>query len=90
MRKKNVVSVESVPKSAPLVLTVAQVAEYLQVPVGSIYEWTRYRATNRAVPAIPFRRVGKYLRFIKSEVDSWLLALPTGTARKKQQYRRAA
>ena len=58
----------------PKILTVAQVAEFLQIPKSSIYEKTRARRS--AVPPLPCRRVGKYLRFVESEVLDWLLGLP--------------
>jgi excisionase family DNA binding protein len=64
----------------PKILTVAQVAELLQIPKSSIYEKTRSR--RGAVPPLPCRRVGKYLRFVESEVLDWLLRLPKrGTER---------
>ena len=58
----------------PKILTVAQVAELLQIPTSSIYEKTRQRPG--VVPPLPCRRVGKYLRFFDAEVMAWLLALP--------------
>ena len=59
---------------APKILTVQQVADLLQVPKSSVYEKTRVR--RGAAPALPCRRVGKYLRFFDSEVMAWLVALP--------------
>jgi excisionase family DNA binding protein len=68
---------------APRVLTVAQVAELLQIPKSSVYEKTRVR--RGAAPPLPCRRVGKYLRFFDTEVMAWLVALPQNklTRRKK-------
>lgn len=51
------------------VLTVADTAALLKVPASSIYEWTRFRGTQRT--PIPHRKVGKYLRFLRSEVEAW-------------------
>jgi predicted DNA-binding transcriptional regulator AlpA len=70
------------------ILTVAQVAARLQIPVSSIYERTRFRGFHGTTPVIPHRRVGKYLRFVASEVDSWFLALPQ-PEKTKRRYRRA-
>jgi excisionase family DNA binding protein len=66
------------------ILTVAEVATLLKVPQSSIYEWTRFRGTQR-VP-LPHRKVGKYLRFLKQEVDAWLVGLPKATNSKKRRY----
>jgi excisionase family DNA binding protein len=66
------------------VLTVAETAALLKVPASSIYEWTRFRSTQR-VP-LPHRKVGKYLRFLRSEVDAWLVALPQARNTQKRRY----
>jgi excisionase family DNA binding protein len=47
-------------------LTVEQLAEYLGVPVATIYAW-RYR---REGP--PGFRVGKYVRYRMSDVQEWI------------------
>ncbi len=47
-------------------LTVEDLAEYLGVPVATIYAW-RY---HRQGP--PGFRVGKYLRFRWSDVETWI------------------
>jgi DNA-binding transcriptional MerR regulator len=52
-------------KIAPL-WTVADVAEYLQVPVQTLYFW---RAQGDGPPA---DRVGKYLRYDPDEVVAWV------------------
>lgn len=63
---------------APRIMTVAQVAELLQIPRSSVYEKTRRRPN--AAPPLPCRRVGKYLRFFEHEVLGWLSNLPTRAA----------
>jgi predicted DNA-binding transcriptional regulator AlpA len=80
------VSSAAFPASAPIVMTVAQVASYLQIPVSSIYEKTRYRGRNRC--PLPCRRVGKYLRFIFSEVQEYVLSLPLEVRHGKRAYRK--
>ena len=69
------------------VLTLQETAALLKVPPSSIYEWTRYRGNNRGA-SLPHRKVGKYLRFLRSEVESWLLALPQSTNSRKRKYTR--
>lgn len=70
----------------PRILTVQQVADLLQIPRSSVYEKTRRR--RGAVPPLPCRRVGKYLRFFEGEVLAWLMSLPQQSGRRSQ--RRAA
>jgi excisionase family DNA binding protein len=71
---------------APRIMTVEQVAGLLQIPKSSVYEKTRVR--RGGTPALPCRRVGKYLRFFDSEVMAWLTALPQNKS--VQRKRRAA
>ena len=47
-------------------LTVEDLAEYLGVPVATLYAW-RYR---RQGP--PGFRVGRHIRFRRSDVDDWI------------------
>lgn len=70
----------------PKIMTVAQVAEMLQIPRSSVYEKTRVR--RGAAPPLPCRRVGKYLRFFDTEVMGWLVSLPQNKL--VQRKRRAA
>jgi DNA-binding transcriptional MerR regulator len=58
---------------APL-WTVRDVAEYLQVPVQTLYFW---RSTGYGPKA---RRIGKYLRYRPDEVAAWLDQLDDGAA----------
>jgi predicted DNA-binding transcriptional regulator AlpA len=69
------------------ILTVQQVAARLQLPLSSVYEKTRFRATNGGSP-LPCRRVGRYLRFVASEVDAWFLDLPAVRHSTKRKYKR--
>ena len=75
------------------IMTVQEVATLFQVPVSSIYEKTRQRVPKDATPPLPFRRVGKYIRFIESEVVSWLLTVPQNTqtcrSRKKRTQKQS-
>jgi excisionase family DNA binding protein len=45
-----------------------ELSERLQVPKGWIYE----RTTRVAKNPLPYVKIGKYLRFIPAEVDSWI------------------
>ena len=47
-------------------LTVEELAEYLGVPVATIYAW-RYRHEGP-----PGFRVGKHLRYRSSDVETWI------------------
>jgi excisionase family DNA binding protein len=51
---------------AERLITVAELATMLSVPVATIYKW---RTTGRGPRAA---RVGKYLRFRLEDVESWL------------------
>jgi len=55
-------------------LTVEEVAEWLGVPVGTIYAW-RYRSTGPAS-----YKVGRHVRFRPSDVEQWLEAQRTEPA----------
>lgn len=48
--------------------TVSQIAGFLQVPDSWVYERTRRRGIER----IPHFKLGKYLRFSRSEVSVWV------------------
>ena len=47
-------------------LTVKELAELLQVPVPTIHNWRYRRQGPKGF------RVGRHIRFLKSDVDSWL------------------
>jgi excisionase family DNA binding protein len=49
-------------------LTVVQVAYLLRVPPSWVYDRTRQRSMNR----IPGFRLGKYWRFRKSDILTWI------------------
>jgi excisionase family DNA binding protein len=55
---------EVTPKHA--IMTAAEVAAYLRVPLKSLYTW---RYTHDGPPSA---RVGKYLRYRRTDVDEWL------------------
>jgi len=88
MRKNTQPIQNPVTGQAPKILTVAQVADLLQIPKSSVYEKTRAR--RGGVPPLPCRRVGKYLRFFEAEVLGWLTALPQNKLGQRKQPRRAA
>ena len=54
--------------------TIKEVAAFLRVPVGTIYQW-RHR---RCGP--PGRRVGRYVRFDPDEVRAWFSTRDDGVA----------
>ena len=59
--------------SDPL-LTISQVAAYLNVPVGTMYQWR-----HRGVGPIGLR-VGRHVRYRMRDVDRWLDSLSVGTS----------
>lgn len=54
------------PSSPEPLLSVRDLAIFLRVPVGTIYAWRK-----RGVGP-PAHRVGRYLRFRRQDVDTWL------------------
>lgn len=55
------------PEAKPArLLSVHDLADYLQVPIATIYQW-RYRGEGPEA-----FRVGRHLRFDPSDVDRWL------------------
>jgi excisionase family DNA binding protein len=56
----------AVAVAADPLMTTEGVAGYLQLPVPTIYSW---RARGEGPRAI---RVGKHLRWRKSDIDAWL------------------
>jgi predicted DNA-binding transcriptional regulator AlpA len=79
-------STATVVPTMPLVLTVTEVADRLKIPPSSVYEMTRFRSCQNGRSPLPCRRVGRYLRFIATEIDAWLLALPQVTKTAKRKY----
>ena len=58
----------------PRLWTVQDVAEYLGVPVRTLYDWRCKGYGPRA------RKVGKYLRYEAAEVQRWFDELSDGVA----------
>ena len=63
-----------VSPEAEALLTVHEVAELLRVPVSWVYERTRRRGMER----LPHLKIGKYLRFRFTEVQTYLETLRRG------------
>ncbi|GIL29927.1 helix-turn-helix transcriptional regulator [Actinocatenispora comari] len=51
---------------AERLMTVGEVAEYLAVPVQTIYAWRKRSEGPRGC------RVGRYVRFRRTDVEKWL------------------
>lgn len=51
-----------------------EVAEYLGIPVQTIYQWR----TRGYGP--PGRRIGKHVRYRPADVEKWVAELPTEAA----------
>jgi excisionase family DNA binding protein len=54
--------------------TAEQVAEYLNVPLGTLYQWSHRRQGPKVM------RVGRYLRYRRADVESWLKDQERGEA----------
>ncbi|WP_309070276.1 helix-turn-helix domain-containing protein [Arthrobacter sp.] len=55
-------------------MSTEELAEYLSVPIATVYAW---RSRRKAPPGI---RVGRFVRFRQSEVDAWLASRPREVA----------
>jgi excisionase family DNA binding protein len=55
--------------------TIKDVAGYLRVPPGTLYQW-RHRRTGP-----PAAKVGRHLRYDPAEVRAWFAKQGTGNAR---------
>ena len=61
---------ESVPVAFDdRLLTANEVAGLLAVPRSSVYEYAR--RTHDPLPAV---RIGRHVRFVRSELDAWIVA----------------
>ena len=60
------------------------VCEYLQIPMSSLYKMTARKA---AVP-IPHIRIGRALRFKRSDIDRWLALLSVSNLNTLTKMRR--
>jgi excisionase family DNA binding protein len=49
--------------------TIEEVADFLKIPVKTLYDWRRHGRGPRA------RRMGKHLRYAPSDVRAWLESL---------------
>jgi excisionase family DNA binding protein len=50
------------------VMTAEEVAEFLRVPVATLYQWKHRRVGP------PAARVGRWLRYRRRDVEQWLTA----------------
>lgn len=57
------------------ILSPQQLSAWLQVPVSTVRELCRTRAQKRDRYPLPYLKVGKRVRFNKTEVVSWLSKL---------------
>lgn len=86
--KQKATGVSGSNASAPTpltVLTVNDVASRLQISKAAVYELTRFRQASDT-PRLPARKIGRSLRFIASEIDGWMLALPQHAHLQKRHY----
>ena len=65
---------QDIPKPVPEVMTIDDLAGYLQVSKSSLYKLAQEGR-------VPGQKVGKHWRFKKDAVDRWLESHPEGTRR---------
>lgn len=65
------------------IMTLEQVAEKLGMSASWVYNHTRTRVEN----PLPFRKFGKYLRFLEPEINEWIMeaSLPKGKKASEQK-----
>lgn len=51
-----------------VLMTAEQVAEFFQVPTSWVYKHTKKHAEDK----LPHRKLGKYVRFVKKEVEDFI------------------
>jgi excisionase family DNA binding protein len=54
------------------ILTISQLAEWLQVSKRSVYEMVGTRGSRRMKVPLPTLRIGSTIRFVKADVQHWL------------------
>ena len=54
------------------ILTIKQLAEWLQVSRSSVYEMVGTRGSRRMTIPLPTLRLGPTIRFVKADVQQWL------------------
>lgn len=65
MADKTTVEPAPAPRAEPL-WRIGDVADYLGVPVGTLYQWRHLGTGPKAY------RLGKHLRYRQADVESWL------------------
>jgi len=50
-------------------MTIQEVAEYLGVKENTIYVWL----SRKKIPAKTYRKIGRVVRFVRSELENWIL-----------------
>ncbi|HZQ21691.1 MAG TPA: helix-turn-helix domain-containing protein [Terriglobales bacterium] len=60
------------PEATGDILTPEQLADRLQVDISWVYTQTGRRARVRNPDPLPYRKMGRYLRFSWREVEAWL------------------
>lgn len=56
----------------PEILTIMQLAEWLQMTPAQVYSMTRARARARMDHPLPILRINGNLRFCRADIEEWL------------------
>lgn len=85
MAKETQTSTVSAETQRLEIMTTEDLAAYLKVEPSTVYERLRFRATRDPHP-MPAHKMGGYWRFLKHEIDAWLLSLPRAVQTRKRKY----
>ncbi len=68
-----------------VIMDVNDLASYLKVQPSTVYERLRFRASREPHP-LPAHKMKGCWRFLKHEIDAWLLSLPRAVSTRKRKY----
>jgi len=61
--------------NVPELLTISDLAAWLKLSKRSVYELTKQRTRARQSHPIPMIRINGHPRFVRSQVEAWILKL---------------
>jgi hypothetical protein len=59
----------------PELLTIEDLAKFLKLTKRSAYELTKARTRARQIHPVPMIRINSHPRFVRAEVEKWILKL---------------
>jgi len=85
MAKETQTSIVSAETQRLEIMTTEELAAYLKVGPSTVYERLRFRASRDPHP-MPAHKMGGYWRFLRHEIDAWLMSLPHASHSRKRKY----